>query len=121
MLKSYQIKHINGITRVQFFKTPSYSEIKIIIDDIAENYPYEKRLWDFMNIKFSFNSNNLKSIAAYGKTKFIKPNKLAILTTDNMTFKEMQDFKDFRHQESIAIAKIFEIECEAITWLQETE
>jgi hypothetical protein len=118
MLKSYQIKHINGITRVQFLKTPSYSEIKTIIDDIAENFPTEKRLWDFTETTFSFSANNLKSIAEYGKTKFLKPNKLAIITTDYMSFEEMLDFQEHRKQKGFSVTKIFKTELEAITWLQ---
>ena len=54
MENKYLIKHVNSITRIKFSKNPSYSDAREVIDDIAENFPYEKRLWDFSRIKFDF-------------------------------------------------------------------
>ena len=119
MIKSYTIKHVNGITKVQFSKTPSYGEIKTVIDDIAENFPYEKRLWDFTNTLFSFSETNLKIIAEYGKTKFIKPNRLAVVTPDDMVYEEMLLFQEHRKQNGHLVAKIFRTEFEALEWLQD--
>lgn len=119
MIKSHTIEHVNGITKVHFSKTPSYSEIKTIIDDIADHFPYEKRLWDFTNTLFSFNANNMKSIAKYGKTKYIKPNRLAVITSDDMAFEEMLLFQKHRKQNGHLVAKIFKTVREAIAWLQD--
>lgn len=118
MTKSYTIEHINGITKVQFSKTPSYSEIKIAIDDIAEKFPYDKRLWDFTNTIFSFSENNLKAIAEYGKSKYIKPNKLAIVAPNDMAYDEMKIFQEYRSQDKQSEARIFKSEKEALEWLK---
>ena len=119
MIKSYTIKHVDGITKVQFSKTPSYSEIKTVIDDIAENFPYERRLWDFTNTLFSFTEKNMKIIAEYGKTKYIKPNRLAVVAPDEAIFQEMLVFQKHRKQNGHLVAKIFKTEHEAVEWLQD--
>ena len=67
MSKNYSIEYINGITRVQFFTKPSFNDAQTAINDIADNFPYEKRLWDFSNIKFDFAMEEIKAIAGYGK------------------------------------------------------
>ncbi len=68
MSKNYTIEHVNGITRIQFSKNPEYNEVQTVIDDIAENFPYVKRLWDFSNIKFDLSVDEIKAIAEILKT-----------------------------------------------------
>ena len=119
MSKNYSIEYINGITRVQFSSKPSYSEVKTIVDDIAENFPYEKRLWDLSNIKFNFTMDEIKAIAAYGKTKFLKPNKLAIIAPDDLAYAEVRVFEVYREQEEHAVARAFRAEKEALEWLNQ--
>ena len=118
MSKSYTIKYVSDITKVEFFKTPSYSEIKFVIDEIADNFPYKKRLWNFTDTKFSFSDNNLKAIADYGKSKFPNPNKIAIVAPDNIAYDEMKAFQAYRSQEKHSEARIFKTEHEAIEWLK---
>ena len=119
MSKNYSIECINGITRIQFSSKPSYSEAQTIIDDIAENFPYEKRLWDLSNIKFNFTMNEIKAISAYGKSKFLKPNKLAIIAPDDLAYAEMRVFEVYREQEEHAVARAFRVEKEALEWLNQ--
>ena len=56
-----------GIIRMEFLVKPSYEQVKLVIDEIVENYPYEKRLWAIGEIVFDFTTQELKNIAAYGK------------------------------------------------------
>lgn len=119
MSNNYSIEFVNGITRIQFFNKPSYSETQAVIDDIAENFPYEKRLWDLSNIKFNFTMNEIKAISSYGKSKFLKPNKLAIIAPDDLAYAEMRVFEVYREQEEHAVARAFRAEKEAIEWLKQ--
>lgn len=52
MINNYIVTVDNGITYIKFLESPSFGQIKVIIDDIAENYPYEKRLWDLSSVSF---------------------------------------------------------------------
>lgn len=119
MSKNYSIEYINGITRIQFLTKPSFNDAQIAIDDIAENFPYEKRLWDLSNIKFDFTMKDIKAIAEYGKSKFIKPNKLAIIAPDNWAYIELHIFQAHRKQNGHSEAKVVKTEQEALKWLSQ--
>lgn len=118
MSKNYSIKHVNGITRIQFTKNPTFREAQNVIDDIVENFPYIKRLWDFTNIKFDFTMDEIKAISEYGKLKFIKPNKLAIVAPDNWAYIELQFFQNHRKQKEHSDVRIFRSVQEATKWLK---
>lgn len=67
MSKTHIITHKDGITKIKFIVRPSFDQAKSIIDEIAENYPYERRSWDMSEIKFYFSTTKLEMIAEYGK------------------------------------------------------
>jgi len=113
----YKIKYSNGITIILFTTPPTFDEVKTIIDDIVENYPYEKRLWDLSNIDFHFTINELHDIAEYGKSKFIKPNKMAIVSPNINVDIEMAIFDVYRTQDSHSKTRAFRTKSEAIEWL----
>ena len=72
MSDTYINKHSECITEIKFLVSPTLEQVKLIIDDIVENYPYEKRLWDLSEIKFNFTTNEIQQISEYGKNKFLK-------------------------------------------------
>lgn len=117
MSKNYLIEHENGITKIKFYSKPTYNEAKDAIDDIAENFPYEKRLWDLNNVDFDFSTDEIIKIAAYGKSKFLKPNRIALIASDDLVYGEMRQFMVYREEESKADARVFRTEEEAINWL----
>ena len=111
------IKHSEGITEIKFLVSPTYVQVVSIIDDIVENHPYEKRLWDLSEIQFNFTSSEIVQIAEYGKQKFTKPNKLALFALDDLSFGEMRQFMVYREEQSKAIPRAFRNKQEAIEWL----
>ena len=118
MPKTHLISIEGGITKIKFLVKPSLKDIQNIIDDLAENYPYEKRLWDLSDINFDFTTDEIKIIAEYGKRKFLKPNKLALYATNDLAFGEMRQFQVYREEEEKALPKVFRREQEAIDWLK---
>ena len=117
MSNKHQIEDLDGITKILFRDTPTFDEVKTIIDDIAKNYSYERRLWNFSNIDFHFTINELHDIAEYGKVKFVKPNKMAIVSPNINVDIEMVIFKVYRTQEGHSKTRAFRTESEAIEWL----
>ena len=117
MTETHSISHDNGITKIKFFVNPSYEQTKLIIDEVLENYPYEKRLWDMSEINFDFTTDEIKKIAAYGKLKFTKPNKLALFALDDLAFGEMRQFEVYREEEGKSLPRAFRSEQDAIEWL----
>ena len=117
MPKIHTITHKEGITKVKFLVAPSYDQVKSIIDEITENYPYEKRLWDISEVDFDFSTTEIQMIAEYGKAKFTKPSKLAVYAVKDLAFGEMRQFEVYREEENKVIPKVFRDEQSAIEWL----
>ena len=111
------IKHSEGITEIKFLVSPTYVQVVSIIDDIVENHPYEKRLWDLSEIQFNFTSSEIEQIAEYGKQKFTKPNRLALFALDDLAFGEMRQFMVYREEQSKALPRAFRNKQAAIEWL----
>ena len=116
--KTHEITVVGGITKIKFLQSPGIEEAKAIIDDLAENYPYEKRLWDLSDIVFNWTLEEIKTISEYGKYKFSRPNKLAVYAVDNVSFGEMRQFEVYREEEGKALPRAFRDEQEAIDWLR---
>ena len=119
MSKIYNIEYLNGITKINFLEKPTFEEVQHAIDDVAENYPYEKRLWNLSDSNFNFTTKEIIDISKYGKSKFIKPNKIAIVATNDLAYGEMRQFMVYREEENKADACVFKTEEEAINWLNQ--
>ena len=117
MSDTHIIKLIDGITTIKFLVSPTLKQVMLIIDDIVENYPYEKRLWDLSEIQFDFTVNEIQQISEYGKHKFTKPNKLAVYALDDLAFGEMRQFMVYREEEGKSVPHAFRDKQEAIEWL----
>ena len=117
MEKVYSISHINGITEIKIFQSFNIEQGKKILDEIAENYPYERRFWDFSEVNLKYSMDELKLIAEYSKGLFNKPNKTAFYTLSDLTYGEMRQLAVFREEEGKAFASAFRIKQEAIDWL----
>jgi len=44
MTATHIITHKDGITKIKFLVAPSLKQVESIIDEVADGYPYEKRL-----------------------------------------------------------------------------
>ena len=117
MAQNYTIEHKDGITTIRFTAKPTYSEVQGVIDDIVENHPYNLRLWDFSNIEFDFNEKEIIDIANYGKLKFVKPNKLALVAPQDLAYGQLRAFEVYR-EEAHAVARVFRTKPEAMAWLK---
>lgn len=117
MSKNYKIEYLNGITRVEFLTKPTFEDGIAAIDDISENYPYEKRLWDLSKTEFDFTLQEIIGIAAHCKSKFTKPSKIAYIASDELTYGEMREMMVYREADPLAEVYVFRTEKEALDWL----
>ena len=118
MMPVHSIETEDGITRIRFSRRPTYEECRAAVDDLADNYPYERRLWDFSGINFDLTQEEIRSIAHYGKVRFSKPNRAAIVAPNDLAYGEMRAFEVYRRQEGHAVARVFRTESEAVQWLR---
>ena len=117
MSKNYKIEFLNGITRVEFLTKPTFEDGVAAVDEVVKNYPYEKRLWDLSKTKFDFTLQEVIGIAAYSKSKFIKPSKVAFIASDELTYGEMRELMVYREDDPRAEVYVFKTEQEALDWL----
>ena len=52
----HTITHHEGITKITFLVSPTFDQLKSAVDEIAQNYPYEKRLWNMSEIEFDIST-----------------------------------------------------------------
>lgn len=118
MSKNHSIEYADGITTIRFSTRPTLPECRAAVDDLADNYPYEKRLWDFSNIEFDLEMSDIKAIADYGKVRFTKRNRIAVVAPDDLAYGEMRAFEVYRAQKGHSVARVFRTLQEAIAWLE---
>ena len=116
MTKAYTIESTDGITIVRFIRKVVLEDICRAIDDVAENYLSDLRLWDF-SCGSSLSFTEIRQVAIYGKSKFLIPSKVAIIAQDDLTFGLARAHDVYREDEIIK-EMVFRNEKEAISWLK---
>ncbi len=116
MVKNYSIVSTDGVTTIRFFKGLGFDDICNAIDDVAENYPTELRLWD-MSCGFDFTDFQIKQLAEYAKSKFLIPSKSAIVAPGDLDFGQARVHDVYRADEFVA-QMVFRSEQEARVWLK---
>ena len=119
MKKEYSINFSDGISIIRSFKELTFQDIIEIIDDMSENYSYERRLWDISEYGMCLTSDELEKIAVYGKLNFIKPSKMAIVVSNNLDFGLARMFEAYRAEKKVK-TMVFHKKQEACSWLRET-
>ena len=112
---NYSVTTENGVTIIRFTKHPTLDNVFAIIDITSEDSMPCKRLWDISN-GLNLTSSELQQIAEYGKAKYLKPSKIAILATNDLAFGLAGMFKVYRGDE-ISQTRVFRTNDEAIDWL----
>jgi len=118
MFTGYNIQVLEDITYIRFTESPSYDDVVVVLNEIANNYPYEKRLYDLSSIKFDLTYVELQNLTYHGKQLFVKPNKLAAVAPDDLAYGEMHQFSVHRDDE-VCQTRYFRTEPEALQWLNE--
>ena len=112
---SYVIETIEGVSAVRFIKQATLDDIKSAMDDLSIDQP-PLRLWDF-SCNENWSIDELHEIAEYGKRKFTRPAKVAIVAPADITFGLSRVHEIYR-QNDILNQMVFRTEKEAIEWLK---
>ena len=117
MDKNHSIETTDGIITVRFNKEPGFDEICLAIDDVADNYHGELRLWD-LSCGLTLTNDQVQQLAEYSKFRLHKPARLAIVAPQDLSFGLLRMYEVYRKEEHIN-QKIFRSEQEARDWLKE--
>lgn len=114
---NFTIEEKNGITSVRFPKNPTFEDLKESVDAIIERGEPGLRLWDLSN-GGSMSTEEIRSIAEYGKHKLTKPAKAALIAPKPLLYGLTRMFEAYR-KNPITDLFVFESEAEAMEWLKE--
>ena len=117
MTQVHSIELEDGIPCVRFSRRPTYDECRATVDDLADNYPYERRLWDMSVVDFDLTQDEIRAIADHGKLRFLRPNRAAFVAPQDLTFGLLRAFEVYREEEGHATARAFRTRPEALEWL----
>ena len=116
MTEAYSIESVGGITTIRFSKAPSTEIMQKAVDDVANNSPTARRLWDLTCGGFTQSTDQVKELAVYGKSKSFPPSKVAIIAPEDVAFGLSRIFEVYR-EDDVSEHMIFRTEQEARAWL----
>ena len=115
----YTIKQEEQIIRIKFHYSPDLIETMKIVGQVASEYDGRLRLYDMSEVVFDMSHDEIKQISEFGKQVFTKPNRIAILAKDNLSYGVMRMFEVYRTQNEFSKTRVFRNNQEAVDWLIE--
>jgi hypothetical protein len=115
MASNYLIEYRDDITTIRFSTSPGLDDIRNAIDDVVENHLSPLRVWDFSN-GFNLTDAELKELAAYGKSKFSIPSRVAVIASNDLAYGVARVYDVYR-EDAFLEQQIFRTEQEARAWL----
>lgn len=121
MLSRHCTVTIEGdITVVKFDSQPTPAEGRVILTQLAQQYPYQLRLWDMRNIVMNMSNNEIRGMATHGQNTFPLPNRAAFVAGDDLTYGELRVLEVFREEQpQHSLTRVFRDIDEARNWLLE--
>ena len=116
MMEKYSIKKESDITIVTFNSDPKYQDFIEMLDYLAKNNLYIKRLFDLSAVVSDISVKDIVSMATYGKKIFSLKNKGAVVTSSDFSFGASRQLAAYREDEN-CLFKSFRSKEEAIKWL----
>ena len=118
MRESYKIRRFGEVTFIKVLEHPTYQMFTEIIDKVAVDNWYVKRIWDIRDVGFDFSEEEIRDIATYGQKKFPEKNYMAVVVKDPLGFGLTRQFSVYREDDNKTEVKIFSSPDEASEWLR---
>ncbi|MEE4245738.1 MAG: hypothetical protein V2I33_10020 [Kangiellaceae bacterium] len=106
-----------GVSVITAIADVSYETVRETLDIVAQQFPYQRRLWDISTVHFDFNMQELMAISNHSNAIYLEPNKLAIFVTDELALAEMSQLIAFREKEGVSQTRAFKDKEQAMQWL----
>lgn len=118
--KVYSIDSLDGITAVNFFRSPTTEDFYSAIDDVAKRELNHLRFWD-LTCGVEWTSTQAEKVAIYAKLRFKTPfSKAAIVAPDDLTYGLFRVHDVFR-EDGLVEQMVFRTKQDALTWLKHIE
>ena len=106
----------SGFYRIILKGHASFEDIIKVSTEIALFPDTEKELWIINELKFNFSSAEIQSLAEMLKSNPYKPEKVAIVTNNDLLFGLGRIFSTYREDE-VTTVQVCRREAEALDWL----
>jgi hypothetical protein len=116
METSHTIEASNGCTIIRFLKAPGADQIRMAIDDVVVSYSTGIRLYIFSKGMLPLSSDDIESLALYGKSVPLPEGRVAFVCPDDLTFGLTRMFEVYRSGGKTE-HMVFRTEQEAFDWL----
>jgi len=98
---------------------PDLQDNKAVLDELAENYPQQLRLWDMRDIVIDQGQLELRDIARHAAETFTKHSRAAFVADDDLTFGTLRMFEVYSEQQTGDLhSRVFRNIEDAIGWLR---
>ncbi len=114
---SYEVEVAEGVTIITCHSNPTLQDLRTIITNVAQNYPYERRMWDLSSVDFNMAYKDLKQAAKDGRKLFTKASRTAILVSSELAYGQANQFRVHREDDNCEVMQFFDRH-QAIDWLK---
>jgi hypothetical protein len=116
MTRIYSIETEDGVTAIRFFKKANAEDVNCAFNELIKCNPSRLRLW---NIKegWDLSPSQIQEFASYTKSKSTEEIRLAVVTTEDLSYGLTRMFQAYRQEEHFD-QQNFTTEAEGICWLK---
>ncbi|MFC1524322.1 hypothetical protein ACFL6N_05985 [Thermodesulfobacteriota bacterium] len=116
-MKNYSIDTIGGVTAVRFTQGAGVEDILNAIDDVAENYLNDLRLWDISDESLNLTGKEIRQLAKYGRSRFLLPSKVAIVASEDLAYSLRKTYEVYKDERLLSETRFFRSDQKARSWL----
>ena len=118
MTAKFDITVTSGILKVRITGDPTADEIIQVLKGISDEsgFIHRLRLWDFRKARFNLNNEDIKKVARQAKAAEKKPGKVAMLTSEDLSFGLARMYEAYRSSPIVSL-QVFRDESKAVDWL----
>lgn len=116
MTRIYSIETEDGVTAIRFFKKANADDIVCAFNELIKSNPSRLRLWH-LEEGWDLSPSQIQKLASYTKSKSTEEIRLAVVTTEDLSYGLTRMFQAYRQEEHFDLHN-FTTESEAICWLK---
>ena len=116
MKKTYSIETEDGVTAIRFFKKANADDVNCAFNELLNSNPSRLRLWH-LEEGWDLSPSQIQEFANYTKSKSTEEIRLAVVTTEDLSYGLTRMFQAYRQEEHFD-QQNFTTEAAAIGWLK---
>jgi hypothetical protein len=112
----YSIETKDGVTAIRFFQKANADDVNCAFNEMINSKPSRLRLWH-LEEGWDLSPSQIQDFASYTKSKSTEEIRLAVVTTEDLSYGLTRMFQAYRQEEHFD-QQNFTTESEALCWLK---